>query len=129
MKMERRSFLAALAAPAVACLLKFDKEIRLLEGDDACSNTITVGHPEYFFPGDVLHIPRTGEHMMVTARKDGGLTVTRGFGNSKISPVVDDDPVWILGRMKQETEEVSPEAAKWLENELLPTIDLVKKPH
>jgi hypothetical protein len=139
MKMERRNFLAALTAPAVACLLKFEREVCLLEGWDPCSTTLVVSNPQFFTAGDILHIPRTGEYMMVRRIfqenfERRALKVLRGLGNSTTQPVKEDDSVWILGRAKPRKQYVEHEHwdaggryAKWVEEELLPTIDLVKE--
>jgi hypothetical protein len=118
-------------------MIKLKGEIRLLEGADPYSTTIVVGHPDYFQLGDVLHIPRTGEHLLVQAFQEQfekkALQVIRGFGGSKVAPIEDDDPVWILGRAG-ERQKVHHEYwnrdgdyAKWVEEELLPAVDLVKK--
>lgn len=93
--MERRTFLKGLiGAAAVACL-----PLEWIEGDNFIGN-IKVIHPEYFRVKDIIHVPRTKENMIITAIKDNFLTVTRGLGTNEPKPLVNEDPVWILGSVE-----------------------------
>jgi hypothetical protein len=64
----------------------------------AADNTIAVDNPAFYLVGDIIHIPRTGENMRVTAAPGTSpITVSRGIGQTPPAALVNDDPIWILG--------------------------------
>lgn len=130
--MERRTFLKGLLGAAAVATLPASWMTGPL-----CRGQIRVAHPEYFFAKDVIHIPRTGENMIVTSKSKNLLSVVRGLGTSKEVPLVDQEPVWILGSMEPVDEKegipaplsfpaeglIKPE---WQSTELLPNIDVIE---
>lgn len=84
-------------------------EDELLPNVDLCigahtsdDTTIAVDNPLFYLVGDILHVPRTGENMLVTtAAGTSPVTVTRGMG-SMAAALVDDEPIWILGGAQRE---------------------------
>ena len=70
----------------------------------AASNVtaLPVQNEGFYLVGDILHIPRTGENLRVTALPGGGVvTVVRGVGGPP-SDIVINDPIWILGGAQRE---------------------------
>lgn len=68
----------------------------------AATTTLNVDSGTYWRVGDIVHVPRTGENMRVTAIASNALTVTRSFGGSAAAALVDDEPVWNLGPAQRE---------------------------
>ena len=73
-------------------------------GYDAVATVIAVDTPEIFTPFDIVKIPRTGEQVLVTAVDDVAKTITvrRGFGTTAAAPIVDNDPLFIVGNAHAE---------------------------
>lgn len=65
---------------------------------------INVDNPAFYLVGDLIHIPRTGEVMRVTAAPGTSpITVTRQIGTTApAAALVDEDIVWILGAAVEE---------------------------
>ena len=62
------------------------------------SDKILVDYGEFYLVNDVVHIPRTGEHMLVTGIDDGcHVSVVRGWGGSAASPIRAGEPLWTIG--------------------------------
>lgn len=58
---------------------------------------LPVQNEGFYLVNDILHIPRTGENMRVTALPgSGNITVVRGQGGPP-SNILDNEPIWILG--------------------------------
>ena len=70
----------------------------LVNGTQTAADTsIEVDNPLFYLVGDILHIPRTGENMRVTAAPGTSpITVARGVGSAPAN-ILDDEPLWILG--------------------------------
>lgn len=69
---------------------------------DTTDTTIAVSNPGFYLVGDILYIPRTGEHMRVTsAPGTSPITVTRGWGGPPAT-IAAGDPIWILGGASEE---------------------------
>lgn len=63
---------------------------------------LPVQNEQFYIIGDILHVPRTGENMRVTALPgSGNVTVSRGVGGPP-SSIVDNEPIWILGGAQPE---------------------------
>ena len=59
--------------------------------------SIEVDNPLFYLVGDIIHVPRTGENMRVTAAPGTSpITVARGVGSAPAA-ILDDEPIWILG--------------------------------
>lgn len=73
-------------------------------GYDAATTTLKVDNAQYFTEWDIVHVPRTGENMRVTGKdvNNNTITVVRGFGTTAAAPLVDNDPLLILGSAAQE---------------------------
>lgn len=68
----------------------------------AADTTIAIDNPLFYLVGDILHVPRTGENMRVTAAPGTSpVTVVRGVG-APAAALVDDEPIWILGGAQRE---------------------------
>lgn len=63
-----------------------------------------VDNAGYFRVGDIVHVPRTTEVVLVTNvdNTENTITVIRGWGGSTTAPLVDDDPLVILGNANEE---------------------------
>lgn len=63
-----------------------------------------VDNAGYFRVGDIVQVPSTTEVVLVTAVDNTGNTITviRGWGGSTTAPLVDDDPLVILGNANEE---------------------------
>lgn len=63
-----------------------------------------VDNAGYFRVGDIVQVPRTTEVVLVTNVDDtqNTITVIRGWGGSTTAPLVDDDPIVILGNANEE---------------------------
>ena len=70
----------------------------LVSGTQTAADTsIEVDNPLFYLVGDILHVPRTGENMRVTAAPGTSpITVARGVGSAPAN-LFDDEPIWILG--------------------------------
>lgn len=70
----------------------------LVSGTQTAADTsIEVDNPLFYLVGDIVHVPRTGENMRVTAAPGTSpITVARGVGSAPAA-IVDDEPIWILG--------------------------------
>jgi hypothetical protein len=63
----------------------------------AADVSIEIDNPLFYLVGDILHVPRTGENMRVTAAPGTSpITVVRGVGSAPAN-ILDDEPLWILG--------------------------------
>ena len=78
----------------------------LLEGATAINNSsgyntsatsIAVDDGSIIRVGDVLHLPASGENLLVTAVNNNTLTVTRGYGTTAAAAIADDAAVINLG--------------------------------
>lgn len=63
-----------------------------------------VDNAGYFRVGDIVQVPRTTEVVLVTNvdNTENTITVIRGWGGSTTAPLVDDDPIVILGNANEE---------------------------
>lgn len=63
-----------------------------------------VDNAGYFRVGDIVQVPRTTEVVLVTNVDDtqNTITVIRGWGGSTTAPLVDDDPIVIIGNANEE---------------------------
>ena len=63
-----------------------------------------VDNAGYFRVGDIVQVPRTTEVVLVTNVDDteNTITVIRGWGGSTTAPLVDDEPLVILGNANEE---------------------------
>lgn len=63
-----------------------------------------VDNAGYFRVGDIVQVPRTTEVVLVTNVDNTANTITviRGWGGSTTAPLVDDDPIVILGNANEE---------------------------
>jgi len=63
-----------------------------------------VDNPTFYLVGDLIHIPRTGEVMRVSAAPGvSPITVTRAVGiSAPAQAIVDEDVIWILGAAMEE---------------------------
>jgi hypothetical protein len=71
-----------------------------LNGGFTTGDTVlTVDHGEYFTPGDIINVPRTFEHMRVTAVNTAteAVTVIRSVGPVAATTLVDNDDLQIVG--------------------------------
>lgn len=68
-------------------------------GYAAGDTSIVVDHGNYFLPGDIVIVPRTQEHMRVTAVNvtTNTLTVVRSVGDTAAAALVDNDDLLIIG--------------------------------
>ncbi len=134
--MKRREFLAGMLG--TAAVLTLDPEWLVGEVPEQWTKPggclLQMAHPEHFHIHDVIHIPRTGESMLVTAKHDFGVAVMRALGG-KAQPIRDQDPVWILGSTEPIVGDTKPAplsfpgAAFGFEDELLPTVDVIVGHH
>jgi hypothetical protein len=60
------------------------------------SFSLTTGHGGRLRVRDLIHVPRTGEVMQVTAISTDDITVTRGFGSSSASAVAQGEDMEIM---------------------------------
>lgn len=68
----------------------------------AATTSLAIDNPGFYLVGDIVHCPRTGENMRVTAAPGTSpLTVVRGVGSAPAN-MVDDEPLWILGGAQRE---------------------------
>lgn len=70
-------------------------------GYNSSATTIAVDTGTLFAADTLVKVPRTGEVFLVTAVSTNDLTVTRGIGSSAAA-IVDNDPLYILGRRAEE---------------------------
>ena len=63
-----------------------------------------VDNAGYFRVGDIVQVPRTTEVVLVTNvnNTNNTITVIRGWGGSTTAPLVNDDPIVILGNANEE---------------------------
>src|SRR5690606_27729339 len=63
-----------------------------------------VDNAGYFRVGDIVQVPSTTEVVLVTNvdNTENTITVIRGWGGSTTAPLVDDDPIVILGNANEE---------------------------
>jgi len=73
-------------------------------GYNASATGWAVDHAGYFRVGDIVQVPSTTEVVLVTAVDNTGNTITviRGWGGSTTAPLVDNDPLVILGNANEE---------------------------
>jgi len=81
-------------------------------GYDAAATSIDVADGSRYHERDVLCIPRTGEHLYVSAVSGNTLTVVRGFGESAAAAINDGDNVFLLGTCNEENATMPP---RWAE--------------
>lgn len=63
---------------------------------------LPVQNEGFYLVNDIIHVPRTGENMRVTALPgSGNVTVSRGVGGPP-SAINDNEPLWILGGAQRE---------------------------
>ena len=65
----------------------------------ATDTTIAVQNPQLFLAGDYVHVPRTGENLLVQ-QSSKGLHVVRGIGGPA-QDIVDEEPLWIIGNTRR----------------------------
>jgi len=73
-------------------------------GYNASATGWAVDNAGYFRVGDIVQVPSTTEVVLVTAVDNTGNTITviRGWGGSTTAPLVDNDPLVILGNANEE---------------------------
>lgn len=87
-------------------LMPISDAINNVAGYDAAALTFIVDHEEYFRAGQIFVVPRTGETMRVDSVNAGASTITvaaRSWGGTAAAPLVDNDPILILGSAEQES--------------------------
>jgi hypothetical protein len=118
--MNRRDFIKAAAAPVVVASfgLKLEAKQTLIKGLQS----------PYLTTGDIIHVPRTGEHMLVKAIGRNGTQLIRGWGKTVMRAVKDDDPVWLIGNATTDKEpkgrSAVVEGTKWMKEEIFPAVML-----
>ena len=78
-------------------LLEGATAINYESGYAASATSIKVDDGSIIRVGDVLHLPATGENVLVTAVSTNTLTVVRGYGSTAAAAITDNDPVINLG--------------------------------
>lgn len=71
-------------------------------GHAADVTSLVVDNGDYFSPGDIVKVPRTGEVILVKSVAANTLTVARGFGVTGAAALVDNDPLVIIGNVNEE---------------------------
>lgn len=73
-------------------------------GYDNDATVWAVDNAGYFRVGDIVQVPSTTEVVLVTNvdNTENTITVIRGWGGSTTAPLVDDDPLVILGNANEE---------------------------
>ena len=66
----------------------------------ASDTTLYMTNPRFYAVGDVIHVPRTGENLLVSRLEKRGVVLQRGFGGTKASGMVADEFLWIIGNFK-----------------------------
>jgi hypothetical protein len=66
-------------------------------GYAAGDTVLTVDNGNYFKPGDLVYVTRTGETVRVTATTSTTITVTRSWGAVAAAALVDNDELLIVG--------------------------------
>ena len=97
----------ARANPRVVYNPKFEwLEDELLEGStlinnasgyNAAATSVTVDDGSILRTGDVVHLPASGENLLVTAVSGNTLTVSRGYGSTNAAAIADNALVLNLG--------------------------------
>ena len=78
-------------------LLEGATAVNYASGYASSATSIVVDDGSIIRAGDVLHLPATGENLLVTAVSTNTLTVVRGYGSTAAAAITDDDPVVNLG--------------------------------
>ncbi len=71
--------------------------INYSDGYLSSATSIAVDDGSIVRVGDILHLPATGENLLVTAVASNSLTVTRGYGSTSADAIADDAVVLNLG--------------------------------
>ncbi len=61
-----------------------------------------VDNSSYFRPGDIVHVPKTKENVLVVSIATTDLTVVRAFGETTAAALIDDEPLKIIGNAFEE---------------------------
>ena len=75
-------------------------------GYTAAAAILTVDNGDYFVINDLVHVPRTGETLLVTGQTATTITVTRSWGPNAAAALVDNDELYISGTAQVENSTV-----------------------